>query len=337
MEKDPREALFDLLEQRDEIANRDLAERLGISPATSHRILQGLVLAGVLERRGNGRATVYRLRSVRRRYPIETAAEDEIWREVSQQIAQIRPLGDREEQALRYAASEILNNAIDHSGGQSVTVDADLRAIGTVVVRVVDDGVGVFQKVCRDFGYASAQEAIVQLEKGKLTSDPSRHSGEGLFFSSKAVSRFRLESDGVAWVVDSMVGDSALAPSEVRSGTQVVLEVIRGQTPFLPDVFAAYTSPKTLRFVRTRTTIALSAFGSSLVSRSEAKRVTARLPEFEHVTLDFSGVEMVGQGFCDEVFRVFATAHPDVVLEPVGMNDMVEFLVRRAQAAREHT
>ena len=47
--------------------------------------------------------------------------------------------------------------------------------------------------------------------------------------------------------------------------------------------------------------------------------------------LDFSGVEVVGQGFCDEVFRVFARQHPEITLEPVGMNDTVAFMVARAR------
>mgnify|MGYP002813287972 FL=1 len=49
------------------------------------------------------------------------------------------------------------------------------------------------------------------------------------------------------------------------------------------------------------------------------------------MVLDFSGVEVVGQGFCDEVFRVFAHRHPEVTLEPVGMNEAVAFMVARAQ------
>jgi hypothetical protein len=176
----------------------------------------------------------------------------------------------------------------------------------------------------------SSHAAIVQLEKGRLTSDPSRHSGEGLFFSSKAVARFRLESDGVAWIVDNLVGDSAIGASSVKKGTQVVLEVVRGRTPRLTDVFAAYTDPETLKFARTRSTIKLGALGTSLISRSEAKRVTERLAEFAHAVLDFSGVEVVGQGFCDEVFRIFGREHPEVTLEPVGMNDAVAFMVARA-------
>lgn len=45
-----------------------------------------------------------------------------------------------------------------------------------------------------------------------------------------------------------------------------------------------------------------------------------------------SGVEIVGQGFCDQVFRVYARAHPEVTLEAVGMDDAVAFMVARAQA-----
>jgi hypothetical protein len=212
-----------------------------------------------------------------------------------------------------------------------VEVIVAFEAQGRTVVAVRDDGVGVFRRVCEDFGFRSSQEAIVQLEKGKLTSDPSRHSGEGLFFSSKTVAQFRLESQGVAWVVDNLVGDSGIGPSSVSRGTLATLTTVRGRTPRLEDVFRAYTEPDTLRFTRTRTTVKLAAVSSTLVSRSEARRITERLTEFAHVTLDFSGVEVVGQGFCDEVFRVFARRHPEVTLEPVGMNEAVAFMVARAR------
>jgi hypothetical protein len=114
-----------------------------------------------------------------------------------------------------------------------------------------------------------------------------------------------------------------------------MLEVVHGRTPRLTDVFAAYTDAETLRFARTRSTIKLGALGTSLMSRSEAKRVTERLAEFKHAVLDFSGVEVVGQGFCDQVFRIFAREHPEVTLEPVGMNDAVAFMVARASRRAE--
>ena len=322
-----------LIERRGEVANRDVTAALRVSPATSHRLLRALTVSRVLERHGKGPAARYRLRPVRHRFRLAGLEEDTAWQGVAEDIGRIRPLPREEGRSLQYAASEVLNNAIDHSGGRWVEVAVAFEAGGTTVTTVRDDGVGVFRRVCTDFGFASPQDAIVQLEKGKLTSDPSRHSGEGLFFSSKAVTRFRLESQGIAWIVDNDVKDSGIGPSEVRRGTRVTLEVVSGHVPRLEDVFAAYTDPETLRFTRTRATIKLAAVGTVLVSRSEAKRLVARLTDFTHVTLDFSGVEVVGQGFCDEVFRVFSGSHPHVTLEPVGMSDTIAFMVARARAA----
>lgn len=321
-----------LVDRAGEVGNADVARALRVSPATSHRLLRALVLGGVLERHGRGPAARYRLRRVQRRFRLSGLHEDRAWAEVATVVARIRPLAADDDRGLRYAATETINNAIEHSRGRWVTVGVTFAAAATTEVTIQDDGVGVFHRLCTDFGYRSAQDAIVQLEKGKLTSDPSNHSGEGLFFSSKTVARFRLESGGVAWIVDNLVGDSAIGGSRVTSGTRVLLAIVAGRTPRLADVFAAYTDPETLAFTRTRTTIKLGAVGTGLVSRSEARRVTERLPEFTHVTLDFSGVEVVGQGFCDEVFRVFARRNPGITLEPVGMNDAVAFMVARARA-----
>lgn len=323
----------DLAARRGEVRNRDVAAALRVSAATAHRLLQALVLAGTLERRGMGRAARYGLRTIRRRFRLAGLDEHAAIEGVAAQIAAIRPLDAEAAHTVAYAASEMLNNAIDHSGGRSAAITVAFETGGATAVTIADDGVGVFRRIMEDFGPATPQEAIVQLEKGKLTSDPARHSGEGLFFTSKAVSRFRLESQGVAWVVDNVAGDSGIGTSDVRRGTRVGFTLVPGHVPRLADVFAAYTDPESLAFLRTRATIRLAAFGKTLVARSEAKRLVARLAEFTHVTLDFSGVDVVGQGFCDEVFRVFARAHPGVTLEPVGMSDGVAFMVARARAA----
>jgi anti-sigma regulatory factor (Ser/Thr protein kinase) len=321
-----------LVDERGEVANRDVSRGLEVSPATAHRLLRSLVVAGVLELRGKGPSSRYRFRSIRLRFSIRGLEEDRAWRKTAEAILRVRPLDEEELRSLQYAATEVINNAVEHSRGRRVEVGVEFAARATTVVTVRDDGVGVFRRICEDFGFPSTHDAIVGLEKGKLTSDPSRHSGEGLFFSSKAVSRCRLESQKTAWIVDNVVGDSAIAPSTVSRGTSVRLEVVRGRTPRLVEVFAAYADPESLSFARTRATVKLGAYGKTLVSRSEARRLTEGLTKFKQVTLDFSGVETVGQGFCDEVFRVFARSHPEVAVEPVGMNEAVAFMVARARS-----
>ncbi len=117
-----------LVEKRGEVANRDVVAELGVSAATSHRLLQALTTAGVLERRGAGRSARYRLRAIRRRFRVAALEESRAWQEVLAQIARIRPLGEALGQSLRYAATEMINNAIDHSGGRWVEVRVDFAA-----------------------------------------------------------------------------------------------------------------------------------------------------------------------------------------------------------------
>ncbi len=315
------------------VANRDVARALGVSAATSHRLLNAFVVSGVLERVGKGRAARYRLSRVRHRFELAGLDESDAWDAVERDIAIVRPLAPEWVSSLRYAASEVINNAIDHSDGTHTTVTVEFRAGPATEVVIRDDGRGVFQRICDDFAIATPYDAIVELEKGKLSSDPSRHSGEGLFFSSKAVSAFRLESQGVAWVVDGRVDDSSIASSDVTEGTSVTLLVEKGKVPNLEEVFAAYTNADDFGFDTTRLSIKLSGVGRALISRSQGKRVVARLESFRHVVLDFSGVDLVGQGFCDEVFRIFAKRRPEVEIEPVGMSDPIAFMVARARAA----
>ena len=74
--------------------------------------------------------------------------------------------------------------------------------------------------------------------------------------------------------------------------------------------------------------------GSAFLSRSEAKRLAAGLDRFRQVTLDFEGVDEVGQGFVDELFRVWARDHPATRLSPIKMNDDVRFMVERGLPPR---
>ena len=68
------------------------------------------------------------------------------------------------------------------------------------------------------------------------------------------------------------------------------------------------------------------------VSRSEAKRLCANLEEFREVLLDFSQVEGIGQGFADEVFRVFSRAHPETKLRVQNANSAVCVMLRHVGA-----
>jgi hypothetical protein len=80
--------------------------------------------------------------------------------------------------------------------------------------------------------------------------------------------------------------------------------------------------------------IILKDIGGYNLARSEARRILSGLEKFHVVTLDFDRVETVGQGFADEIFRVFTNSFPKIKIVPINMNKEVQFMVTRAVADR---
>ncbi len=72
--------------------------------------------------------------------------------------------------------------------------------------------------------------------------------------------------------------------------------------------------------------------GERLVSRSQGKRILNRVEKFKTVMLDFSGVDLIGQAFADEVFRVFVRQHPEIELIPVHENESIRRMIIAARS-----
>ncbi|MBT2516663.1 helix-turn-helix domain-containing protein [Streptomyces sp. ISL-90] len=254
-------------------------------------------------------------------YPLNGLAEDIVWRELDHALN----LSENARRIAGYTVTEMVNNAIDHSEGTEVRVAS--RDDDRITVSITDDGVGVFENMRRKLDLPDLFASIQELSKGRRTTDPSRHSGEGIFFSSKAVPRFSIEANGLIWTVDNDLDDIAVGTSDVQ-GTRVRLELERATDLTLRELFGRFTDDDGA-FTRTRPVVKLFELGTEFISRSEAKRLTAGLERFTEVELDFQGVDVVGQGFIDEVFRVWAGENPGTELLPTRMNDAVEFMVRR--------
>lgn len=228
---------------------------------------------------------------------------------------------------MQYAFTEMLNNAIDHSGAAAATVSWWVSPDAWTFM-ISDDGVGAFPNIQRGLGLEDLFSAIQELTKGRTTTAPDRHTGEGIFFTSKAVDFFTLSSAGLQWTVDNLRDDQAVGVSTVTKGTRVVCEIDPNSERELRDVFARFTDDD-FDFSKSRTVVRLFALGVRFVSRSEAKRLLHGLERFKEVEVDFTGVQEVGQGFVDELVRVWPSQHPGTVIKPTGMNDAVDFMLKR--------
>jgi hypothetical protein len=229
----------------------------------------------------------------------------------------------------------MLNNARDHSAGTQVSVYMTKTAM-TTVMAIYDDGVGIFRKIQRELGLLDERHAIFELAKGKLTTDPDRHTGEGIFFTSRMFDSFDILSGGVYfnhefgnpqdWLAEAIV------PKE--RGTAVWLKLNNHTARTTTKVFDSYTSgDQDFGFTKTIVPVRMAQYGNDkLISRSQAKRVLARVEIFKTVVLDFKDVPTIGQAFADEIFRVFPKEHPNTEVIPIHANSEVKRMIDRARS-----
>jgi anti-sigma regulatory factor (Ser/Thr protein kinase) len=314
-----------------------LMQRLACSRRKATALLRQLQAAQWLTAGGTPRKPTFQpgaLRQVVRQYPLLGLQEDLPWRCDFAPCFDL-PTGVR--RMAQHAFTELLNNAVEHSGGSSVTVSMRQTPLHLQLL-VSDDGCGLFQRIAQSFDIQDPTLAMFELSKGKLTSLPERHSGHGLYFSARLADVFDVHANRAGFQFRGW--DPGWHPTRAapHQGTSVYLAIALETTRTLDSVLraagadSADSADKGCAFERTRVPLRLLAEHGALASRADARRVAARLAQFKHAELDFSGISDVGHGFADEMFRVAARQQPGVVMEPVNMAARIDAII--ASAAR---
>lgn len=298
-----------------------LAERTGASRRNALQALRRLVALQWLVNDGTARRPRHRpglLRQVVQRYPIAGLSEDLAWKRDFAPAFDLSPTLHR---LARHACTELINNAIDHSGGTSVTVSMR-QTPSHLQLLVSDDGCGLFDKLQSAFGLDDPAIAMLELGKGKLTSQPDRHTGRGLFFTAQVADVLDLHANDCGfqhrgWDRGGWSPGRALK----RRGTSVFAAFGLDTQRELTDAMQSHSASGTdYGFERTAVSLRLMADASEgMESRAQARRVAARLEQFKRATIDFDGVAHIGHSFADELFRVWPQQHPGLNLWPVNM------------------
>lgn len=314
----------------------DAMEIFKLSRQAIHGHLAALVELGCLAATGNTRGRSYILGPVRSHFGIFSLAglseSDVYYRDFG---FMFKDLPREVENICHYGFTEMLNNAIDHSVGQQVTVAVE-RNLVDITITITDDGEGIFKHIARIMGLNDPRESILELSKGKLTTDPDNHSGQGIFFSSRAFDEFYISSGDLFFShTDGDINDWLLHREKELPGTLVNMQIAMDSNRTLRSVFDLFTGNEEEDFAFNKTVVPIKLAlyeGERLVSRSQGKRILNRVEKFKFVILDFSGVDSIGQAFADEVFRVFARQHPEIELHPVKMNEDIRRMILAAKS-----
>jgi len=335
-----------LLVARKQIKTQDVVSLLNVSRQYAKVLINILITNKKLMKIGSTRSAFY----VSPQYAVDhldllptqiqkslkntNLEEHRVLDEIEERLPIILKLPENTRSIFTYAFSEMLNNAIEHSESKNIQVQVTI-ADNRLLFKVIDSGVGVFRNIMQKRKLKSEMEAIQELLKGKTTTQPKAHSGEGIFFTSKSADIFILGSFGIQMVINNRINDIFVSRSKKsKQGTSVSFEINVDSNRHLNDIFKRYTD--TTRdgdygFDKTEIKIKLYTMGGVHVSRSQARRVLTNLEKFKSIIFDFDKVPMIGQAFADEIFRVFHKKHPEIKLETINMNDAVRFMIDRIE------
>ena len=308
------------------------------SRMTVHRHLNRLIRDGKIIKTGTTRQVQYYLISEKNKEIIVSlrdgvVEEHKVWQENFLKDFETLPQNILE--ICEYGFLEMLNNAIDHSEGKAVVISTEWEP-DSVKIEFGDDGIGIFQKIKKTLSLEDERESALHLSKGKFTTDSENHTGEGIFFTSRAFDDFYITSRGMAYRKDNVVEDWYIekVKNSKFSGTGLAMEIALDSERKMQEVYNEYQqegSDGIEKFDKTHILVQLSMLGDErYVSRSQARRICLGLEKFKHVVLDFKNISTVGQGFVDEVFRVFQSKHPRIKITYTNANDDVQFMIERS-------
>lgn len=306
-------------------------QEFGITRQSVHQHIKHLIKQGVLVRVGSGSYELCPLEKSRAVLAIgSNKQEDVVWR--NEIAPKIGTLPGNALAIWQYGFTEMYNNVVDHSGGRDVIITIKKTA-HTIEMMIMDDGIGIFHKIREALNLLDERHAVLELAKGKLTTDPASHTGEGIFFTSRMFDAYQILS-GEVFLSHQYEDDEdwILENRENQSGTCVFMKLKNNTARTTREIFDKFTSGDDIQFSKTVVPVRLAQYGDErLVSRSQAKRLLDRIDRFRTVLFDFSEVESIGQAFADEVFRVFVNQHPNIELMPINANQEVTDMIRRAQ------
>jgi STAS-like domain of unknown function (DUF4325)/Histidine kinase-like ATPase domain len=310
--------------------------KFGITRQAVSKHIQRLVKQNSIVAKGSTKNRSYQLHPLldwRQTYPLTSKLEEDIvWGSSIKPL--VADLAANVRDIWVYGFTEMLNNAIDHSSGKEVTIQVEKTAIYTEII-IRDDGEGIFNKIKNELHLHDERHAVLELSKGKLTTDPERHSGQGIFFTSRMFDQFAILSGNIYFSHEfNDSEDWILERDKPQSGTTVFMKLNNNTSRTSKQIFDSFSSGDDYAFTKTIVPVRLAQYGDErLVSRSQAKRLLVGVDKFKVVMFDFSGVEAIGQAFADEVFRVFKKQHLDLEIVSCNASQDIAQMIRRAESA----
>src|SRR3989344_9101225 len=281
-----KEKILQLINKEGRITSSEITKAVSVSRQYVNMVISDLIAEKQVIKLGGTRNAFYVSKEhisknpeiipsvLKKKYKNELLEEHKILLEIEEKFPRIAQLPENIKSIFIFAFSEMFNNAIEHSNSKVISLEVSLRE--NKLLFIIDDtGIGAFKNIMRKKGLHSEIEAIQDLLKGKTTTMPKSHSGEGIFFTSRSSDLFILDSFGYQMIVQPPINDTKIKNISLKKrGTKVTFEINIQSKLHLTDVFKKYTNladDSDYGFDKTEIRVKLFSMGGVHISRSQAR------------------------------------------------------------------
>ncbi len=309
---------------------RAAMNRFGISRQAILRHMHRLIQDGKIEVHGKTKDRYYKLKPiVEKTLSLDITSdleEDKIGREhIFPHLVNFTP---NVREICEYGFLEVMNNVISHSEGSECHINFWMTS-QNILLRIRDNGMGIFQKIQNHFDFENQRNAILELVKGKMTTEPEYHPGDGLCITMKIFDTVYLSSGNWRLVHHVPRNRWSLKQWNRKDCTEVSMILSTSSDRAVQNVLTFCSAHgNNISFDRTVIPLILARYdGENLISRSQARRVLNRLDNFREVCFDFKQIEFLGEAFADEIFRIFQNDHKGIKLTWVNASENIESMI----------
>ncbi|NLD79638.1 MAG: DUF4325 domain-containing protein [Smithella sp.] len=336
---DIKTIILNMIHKKGVVKSADVVSRTGLSRAYVHRYFKKLTDDGLIVLIGKANQAHYVIASNKGKLPLKPSrirkivtnkglAEDKILSQIKEDSSIFQGIKSNVSSIIDYAFTEMLNNAIEHSSSEKIDMTI-MKTSMDIRFTITDQGVGIFNNIRKKKRLDSTMDAIQDLLKGKETTAPEGHSGEGIFFTSKIADKMTIRSFEKKIVFDNICQDIYIKDVQPSRGTKVDFVLALKSKKTISDLFNQYTD-ESFQFSKTGVRVKLYHQDIDYVSRSQARRILAGLEKFKTIELDFKDVKTIGQAFADEIFRVWLSTHKAIKVNVTNANENIMLMIRRA-------
>lgn len=333
--------ILDKINKTGKTKTAELTKLTGFTRAYLNKFLQELEEEGKIVKFGNTKGSFYvpanldELKTIKSNILRFSAiienkdtSEDLILNKIKKETGIFFDIKSNVSNILEYSFLEMVNNAIEHSKSEKIKIE--IKKENNNIIFIVEDwGIGIFENIKNKFNLPNTLTAIQELLKGKKTTEPTQHSGQGIFFTSKLADNFTIKSSDKMLIINNNINDLFITNRKTQTGTTIIFSISLNSQKTNKEIFDAFTNQE-YEFSKTQVKIKLFKINKNILSRSEARRIMIGLESFQDILLDFENVESIGQAFADEIFRVWQNNHQETKIIYINANENVEFMIKRA-------